>query len=284
MIGSARSGTTWLGDLLAAALRARVVFEPFHPVHVAGMAPFGLMPYRSPEDQDPAFLEFCRSVFSGALRGPWVDREANRILPSGRVVKCVRANLFTGWLGTWLPEVPVVVLVRHPASVVRSRMEAGWDASTDVDALLGNERLVRDHLADHVEWARSLSTEEERNALIWAIHHRVTFRQRDPGNGAEVAFYEDVVADPAAVLAGVLDRLGRRAPPLPERRLRRPSSTARRGRATGTSAAAPGPRGLGEAALGRVLSVVERLDLDWVYGSGARPTPAARERLGHARS
>ncbi len=284
MIGSARSGTTWLGDLLAACLRARIVFEPFHPVHVPGMARFGLMPYRSPDEEDAEFLDFCRAVFSGALRGPWVDREANRILPSSRVVKCVRANLFTGWLRTRLPEVPVVALVRHPASVVASRMAARWDAAMDVDALLGNERLVRQHLEEHVDWARSLSTEEERNALIWAIHHRVTFRQRDPAKGADIVFYEDLVADPAAVLAGLLERLGRPGIRIPGRRLRRPSSTARHGRGVAGSGATPAPGGMDAASLARVRSVVDRLELDWVYGAGSRPTAAARERLARSLS
>lgn len=280
VVGSARSGTTWLGDLLAAGLKARIVFEPFHPVHVPEAARFGLMPYRTPDDEDPRFLEFCRSVFSGELRGSWVDRQASRILPAGRVVKCVRANLFSAWLRARLSDLPVVVLVRHPTSVVRSRMEVGWDPSMDVEALLGNGRLVRHHLGDHYDWARSLRTEEERNALVWGIHHLVTFRQRHPLTGSEVVFYEDLLADPAAVLTGLYDRLGRPSARTPERRLRRPSSTARTPRAAEKGGAGGGISRLGAERAARVRAVVERLGLDWVYGSGSRPTETARERLG----
>jgi hypothetical protein len=35
--GTARSGTTWLGDILAGA-NGRILFEPFHPQKVAAMA------------------------------------------------------------------------------------------------------------------------------------------------------------------------------------------------------------------------------------------------------
>ena len=280
VVGSARSGTTWLGDLLAAGLKARIMFEPFHPVHVPEAARFGLMPYRRPDDEDPPFLEFCRSVFSGELRGPWVDRQASRILPAGRVVKCVRANLFSAWLKARLSDVPVVLLVRHPTSVVLSRMGVGWDPTMDVEALLGNERLVRDHLGDDFDWARSLRTEEERNALVWGIHHLVTFRQRHPLTGSEVVFYEDLLADPAAVLTDIYDRLGRPSARTPERRLRRPSSTARTPRAAEEGDIRRGIRGLGAERAARVRAVVERLGLDWVYGSGSGPTELARGRLG----
>jgi len=280
VVGSARSGTTWLGDLLAAGFKARIMFEPFHPVHVPEAARFGLMPYRRPDDEDPQFLEFCRSVFSGELRGPWVDRQASRILPAGRVVKCVRANLFAAWLKARLSDLQVVVLVRHPMAVVLSRMGVGWDPAMDVEALLGNERLVRDHLRADFEWARSLRTEEERNALVWGIHHLVTFRQRHPLAGSEVVFYEDLLADPAAVLTDLYDRLGRPSARTPERRLRRPSSTARTPRAAKEGDIRGVSRGLGAERAARVRAVVERLGLDWVYGSGSGPTELARGRLG----
>lgn len=280
VVGSARSGTTWLGDLLAAGLKARIVFEPFHPVHVPEAARFGLMPYRTPDDEDPQLLEFCRSVFSGELRGPWVDRQASRILPAGRVVKCVRANLFSAWLRARLSDVQVVVLVRHPASVVLSRMGVGWDPSMDVDALLGNERLIRHHLADDLDWARSLATEEERNALVWAIHHLVTFRQRDPLAGSRVVFYEDLLADPSAVLTDLYRSLGRPSARTHERRLRRPSSTALTPAVAVERRPGAGLRRLGQDRAARVRAVVDRLGLDWVYGSGSRPTELARERLG----
>lgn len=283
VLGTARSGTTWLGDLLAAGLRARIVFEPFHPGHVPEMAAFGLMPYRRPEDDDAPFLRFCHRVFSGALRGPWVDRQAERILPEGRVVKCVRANLFAAWLRRRMPVVPVVLLVRHPAAVVLSRIEAGWDHSEDVDGMLGDARLVGDHLAEHVDWARSLATEEERNALIWAIHYRVAFAQHDPADGAAIVFYEDLLADPAAVLETLYERLGRPRARVPERRLRRPSDTVRPGRAPPAATAAGATRAervLGAEGVARVRDVVDRLGLDWVYGPGAVPTAAARQRFG----
>ncbi len=282
VIGTARSGTTWLGDLLAAGLKARVVFEPFHPVHVPEAARFGLMPYRAPEDPDTELLEFCRLVFSGRLRNGWVDRQANRILPAGRVVKCVRANLIAAWLRHRLPEVPAALLVRHPAAVVLSRMEVGWDPALDLGALLADARLGRDHLAGHLDWARSLATEEERNALIWAIHYRVALRQRDPAAGVAVVFYEDLRADPDAGTRALFERLGRPGERVPGRYLRRPSSTARTHGVAGRAGAPDRwPHRLGGERLGRVRAVVERLGLDWLYGPGAGPTAVARARLGH---
>jgi hypothetical protein len=278
--GTARSGTTWLGGVLASGLRARVVFEPFHPVHVERAARFGLMPYRAPEDDDPALEAFCRAIFDGSLRGPWVDREASRLLPKGRVVKLVRANLLTGWLRRRFPEVPLILLVRHPAAVVLSRMEAGWGPDLDLDAMLSDERLVADHLAGLLDWARSLRTAEERHALVWAIHYGVALSQFEQGSGAIVVFYEDLVQDPERVLDEIHTRIGRHPVSMRPRALRRPSSTARvSGSAPGGASPHRWRRRLDEEQAGRILGVVERFDLDWLYGSGLAPAERARDRL-----
>lgn len=280
VVGTARSGTTWLGGILANGLGARIVFEPLHPVHVPRAAPFGLMPFRAPDDHDPELEAFCRDIFSGALRGWWVDRQASRLLPTGRVVKSVRANLMLAWLRRCFPQVPMVLLVRHPAAVVLSRMEAGWPPAMDVDAMLGDERLVAAHLADHVEWARTLRTPEARHALVWGIHYLVATAQYRPDDGTAVVFYEDLVSDPAGVLAEIHARIGRTPVDTSPRALRRPSPTAR---IRGSAGAGASPHRwlerLSREQAGQVREVVERLELDWIYGSDRAPRREARERL-----
>jgi hypothetical protein len=280
VVGTARSGTTWLGGLLANGLGARIVFEPLHPVHVPRAAKFGLMPFRAPQDDDPELEAFCRDVFSGALRGWWIDRQAARLLPTGRVVKSVRANLMLGWLRRRFPEVPTVLLVRHPAAVVLSRMEAGWPPAMDVDAMLADERLVAAHLADHIEWARTLRTTEARHALVWGIHYLVATAQHRPDDGTTVVFYEDLVNDPAGVLGGIYARIGRTPADASPRALRRPSPTARiRGSARVGASPHRWLERLSRAQTDQVREVVERLELDWVYGSDRAPRGEARKRL-----
>lgn len=271
LVGTARSGTTWLGDLLADRLHARMLFEPFHPDRVAGAAPFGSMPYRREEEDDPALEEFCRSVFAGTLGGAWVDREARWLRPRARVVKSVRTALLLPWLRRRFPEVPFVVLVRDPVAVVRSRLAAGWSPDPDFFSLLGDGGLVADTLGGDAAWARGLATPEERSALVWALHYRVATAHADSDPRTATVRYEHLASDPDEEVARVLEALGLE-PALPTRSSRRPSSTARKGRTPRQRAGARQGAPLEAALRGRVNEVVSRLGLAHLYGTGATAT------------
>ena len=57
--GSARSGTTWLADIIAQATSARIVFEPFHHEFVEDSRKFKAFPYRRVEVNDSELQNFC---------------------------------------------------------------------------------------------------------------------------------------------------------------------------------------------------------------------------------
>ncbi|MEN8375206.1 MAG: sulfotransferase [Gemmatimonadota bacterium] len=282
IFGSGRGGTTWLGSLIASGLGARIVFEPFHPSCVPRGSRFGLHPYRRPDEPDDELLDFCQRAFGGLINTTWVNRQPTVLRPDGRVVKCVRANLLVGWLREWLPEVPKVMIVRHPAAVVLSRMEAGWKSSMDFEALLADEHLVEDHLREQADWARALATDEERHAFAWAVHHLVPLA-RGLGDGIELVFYEDLVRTPDDELRRIFRGIGR-APSGSERnQVSTPSFTSH-----GDSAVVAGSdklhrweSRLGATQVRRILDVVERFQLDWLYGAGVLPSDSARRRLAY---
>jgi len=270
--GSARSGTTWVGDLLAEAARARVVFEPFHHELVPEFGPLGAFPYRRPADLDPELEAFCRRMLAGSLRGAWIDREVERLRTSRRVVKVVRGNLFLAWLARSFPQVPVVLVLRHPCAVVASRMALDWNPRPDLDALLAQTRLLEDHLTNFRELIAGATTEEARNAVVWCLHYLVPLRQYEPGAYTAV-FYESLCARPEIELPRLLSAVGGDLCELPASRTLVPSTTSRLGSAavTGDDRITSWQRSLDAGTIERILEVVRAFGLDSIYDESPMP-------------
>lgn len=272
--GTARSGTTWLGDLLAGS-RGRILFEPFHRDKVQKISNLPYIPYARPHEEDPQLLAFARQVFSGAVRHPWIDREAGPLRPRFRVVKDIRANLLLKWLRAHFPEVPQVLIVRHPCAVALSRRQLHWATDDDIASFLAQPALIEDHLAPYMEAMQRARTPLEKHAIIWCVSYLVPWRQFAPGE-LQVVFYEDLCRNPEHELERLAARLNWRFARCKPEAPHRPSSTAIATSAvlTGNSRVSHWQKALAAGEVAQVLDTVAAFGLDHLYGSS--PLPQAR--------
>lgn len=270
--GSGRSGTTWLADLLQRELHARILFEPFHSRKVDDYRGFHYFHYLRPDENEPDMESFCRKLFSGDIRHPWIDRQIEVIKPSARVVKAIRANLVLGWIKRRFPQVPLVLVMRHPCAVVLSRMELGWDTDGDLSPLLEQPNLVSDHLGDLMPVIERASEPEEKHALVWCIHNLVPLRQLDPSTYHRI-FYEDLLQRPEIEIPQLFAALGRPYGEEIFRRIARPSVTSSRDSAVihGGDALARWQTKLTRDQIARILDIVRAFGLDGLYDE--EPTP-----------
>lgn len=274
--GSARSGTTWLADLLNADNDHRYVFEPFRPDRIAAARPFGTRRYLPPEDADPARVAAAAAIMAGQVRGRWTDQFNRAVLPRRRLVKDVWANLILGWLRRHFPEAPLVLVLRHPCAVVSSQLALaswGWEVEPPgLPGLVGQGPLMRDHLEPHRDVLSAASTPFERHLATWCVENLVPLRQLGPGE-VHVVLYERLCWDPASEIRGLLAHLGRDDDDRVLARLARPSVSSR-----GHSAVVSGG-GLVDAWVPRVrpldveraVGMLRRLGLDRVYGEDPMP-------------
>ena len=107
--GTARSGTTWLADIIASQVSSRMMFEPFHSGEVRSFGGFPRFPYRRPTVPDALLTGYARAVLDGTIRDPWLDRHIERLFPTHRLIKEIRGNLFLAWLKNWFPKLPPAV-------------------------------------------------------------------------------------------------------------------------------------------------------------------------------
>jgi len=221
--GSARSGTTWLADLLNHDNGWRTMYEPFNKTFVREALPFRRRQYLRPECADPQYLDGARQIFSGALRNVWVDRMNGRFLYHKRIIKEVGLNLLLGWISRRFSEMPIVLIVRHPCAVALSRVHAGFGDPTQ--EWLAQPELLDDHLAPYVDLIRSDMSPFERHVLNWCVENYVPLRQFRAGEVC-IVLYERLCVDPAVVLGEIATFL-RRPMPVSSARISRPSMQAR---------------------------------------------------------
>jgi hypothetical protein len=157
LLGSGRSGTTWLLDSLAEANGLRTIFEPLHPTAVPGAVSHANAFQRPGEENEHLrnhlqkyLYERCASIWcdcrfiSESLHPQWkylwspkdgyfflvlYMRLFSRAFKSfslrnnRRIIKFIRANLLLGWMREQFPEAKIIYLLRHPCAVIASKMK-----------------------------------------------------------------------------------------------------------------------------------------------------------------
>jgi hypothetical protein len=272
--GTARSGTTWLGDILSRQLHGRVMFEPFHPGKIEQYRPYSYFQYMRPNEPDEVLRSYVQRVFSGAIRHPWIDREIDCLFPRCRVIKEVRANLFLAWIRRTAPDTPMLLIVRHPCAVALSRMQLNWATDDDIAPLLDQPKLVEDFVGNRMEVIRSATTVAAKHAVIWSVHHLVPLQQFEP-HELTVVFYENLCLRPDREIPRIFRAIGRDFDRTAFRAADRPSATSRRTSAvvTGTDRVAGWTSALSTREVEEVLAVVDAFGLGHLYGPS--PTPLA---------
>jgi len=224
--GTARSGTTWLGDLIASQIPCRIMFEPFNPDLVPEYRGFRYFQYMRPATENPEFRAFAHKVFTGEISNRWIDRQNERIHSEYRLIKEIRINLALKWLHDNFPEIPIILLMRHPCAVVSSRMELGWATDRDIEPFLSQPNLIEDHLGPYLNLIKSAETTEEKHAIIWSVSNLVPLRQFKLGE-IKTVYYEDLCNQPQAEMTSIFDSIGQKPVDSVFDKIDRPSQTTR---------------------------------------------------------
>jgi hypothetical protein len=197
IVGSGRSGTTWISNLVNFKNEYRDVFEPFHVRHVPLVHHLAYNVYLRPNVLHPEVYSTARLILTGAFQNAWTNRNNRRLIANQRLVKDIRIHHFLKWLTVQFPHMPVVYILRHPLAVIDSRQALQWPARLEM--YLERPELVQDYLApfvEHIERALSFSEQSlERNVFFWCVENYVPLRQFRAGE-MHVAFYENFVTEP----------------------------------------------------------------------------------------
>lgn len=204
--GTGRSGTTWLARILEKCLHYRIIFEPFYPQKVAEFSQFKHKKYLRPSDDYPEFRSVVERILTGRVRNAWMDQINRSFIPKGRIVKTIRANFFLKWIRNNFPEVPIIYILRHPCAVVYSWEKLGWGA-VDLDSLITQELLVKDHLGPYLSAFKKADTTIKRNACLWCVEQLVPLKTMVYTDWL-VTTYEDLCQGAENEIEKVLNYIG----------------------------------------------------------------------------
>jgi hypothetical protein len=216
VLGTGRSGTTLLQEIVAASEATYPIFEPMSPYEdprVAALGALGGFVVRSPEQDDPRLRALLDEILRGRHLTRWSTRlQGTRGLAGARrfVMKEVKLTRAVGWFTRAFPDNRVVVIVRHPCAVVPSMLHASgrwreWSPARVREMLGGgHEELAAELVDDNASPAVRLSA-------FWAAETSDVLSQTNPST-ALVSTYEELLSEPTKTLTKVFDHLDVPAP------------------------------------------------------------------------
>lgn len=228
--GGERTGSTWVAELINYNNEYRFLYEPFfiqppgYP-DIYKTLPDNRIQYIRPDFIDSSYLAHAEFILSGRFKHPHVDMYTPRLRCDKRLIKEVKANGWVKWLKNNFPDLPILVLLRHPVPTARSRYQGYFNSTVErrqeIDAaysqlrceryltlVFGQKDLVEDHLEPLRAGLEAAQTVMEQRVAVWCIENYVPLRQFAAGEIC-LTFYENYCVAPEDEIRRVDAFLGR---------------------------------------------------------------------------
>ncbi len=193
LVGSTRSGTTFLMESLNSENEYRIIFEPFNPSYTQEWSAFSARHYVNPNNISEEEKDSVRKILSGKIRNKWVDQYNRKIRSGKRIIKSVRANLMLDYFENEYPELKIIYLYRNPFDLVASRMNLNFDPN-DVHLVLEYDAFVAQYYSD-VDMAKLNKLfvfPEACHAALWCLENRYLLASLDKRR-IHATSYEEVI-------------------------------------------------------------------------------------------
>ena len=191
--GTARSGTTFISDLINYKNEYRLIFEPFNPQKVKICNNFKIKQYIRPNCKDTKYFEPTKLILSGRIRNYWIDHQNKLFVSDKRIVKDIRTNLMLKWISNNFSNMPIILIIRHPCAVAHSKIKMGWKAH--LEQILYQQNLINDYLSEYLDGIKSIKSNFEQHILIWCIENCIPLKQFKKDE-IFIVFYEELCLNP----------------------------------------------------------------------------------------
>lgn len=210
LLGDARSGTTWVADMINFDKSLREMFEPFHPLEVSEMAFLKHNQYYRKGELDESMLSITQDIVSGKFTHNRVDGANQEISYRGILIKDIYANLLSYSVCSHFSNIKPILLIRNPFSVALSKSnKKGGLWPNDPKEFLQQSRLVDDYLYPFEDIINKTSAADNyilNQILIWAVLNYVPIKQFNERD-IHVCFYESIYLKPNEEIMGIRDYL-----------------------------------------------------------------------------
>ena len=147
--GSARSGTSWLSEVIARQFRYRMLFEPEHEFNTK----YGKLlcdRWIKNKVEAPQAHQYLKRVFRNRVDSDWIGQVSNRkykmhlwpFLPKKYIIKFVRANLSAKYINETF-KIPVIHIIRNPYDVLASQQRVKFPWLYNLEYFKNQKELVQ---------------------------------------------------------------------------------------------------------------------------------------------
>ncbi|MGC1472575.1 MAG: sulfotransferase domain-containing protein [Psychroserpens sp.] len=205
IVGTARSGTSWLSETMAQTRRYRMLFEPEQETRTKLGYLLCDQWLTKPSDSKAAH-NYLKQVFANRVDCDWIAQNSNRnykmhlwpLLPKKFIIKFVRCNLSAHYMNTAFG-IPVVHVIRNPYEVLASQSRVNFPWLVDLSYFKSQKELVafiqKEFNLDII--ISSNYTDLQLKTLRWCIENIIPLHVLEvkPSKNYRVVKYEDLVAD-----------------------------------------------------------------------------------------
>ena len=226
--GAHRSGTTWVGKMLAADPHVAYISEPLNVWHRPGVMRAATTQWYTYicKDNEAQYLSALRETLAfqyhpflefKSLRSvkdllrmfrDWWTFSRGRVFSQDPLIKDPVAVFSSEWFADTL-DCQVVIVVRHPAAVASSLMRLGWNF--DFSDLLNQPLLMRDWLDDFREDMEIMINSEadviSQSSLLWRMVYQVSADLKKRFPEYLIVRHEDISLDPLGEFNQLFDAL-----------------------------------------------------------------------------
>ena len=241
ILGTPRSGTTWLMEILNTIPEYTYLFEPINPVYSTEAFDVGFTSrtYRLYDDEWPAGENFLKDIFSGHKFGFLSSYKIKpevimrRILGKKLIVKFIRLNRLLPWIAKRFQLRGIFFIIRHPCAVVASQLKTevfGYHPKSPpykgifppIEYVLDEATKIEGLNPDLLNKLKKIKTKEEILALAWCLDNYVHLSFPKPYPWTTI-FYEKLILDGRKELTRIFKEIDEKVPRSAIRLLREPS-------------------------------------------------------------
>lgn len=204
IVGSARSGTSWLAETIAKQHRYRLLFEPDHEFQTSKGVLICDKWIQGSEDA-PEAHNYLKKVFANRIDSDWIAQNSNRKwkrhlwpgIPKKFVIKFVRTNLMAKHMEQEFG-IPVVHILRNPYHTIASQHRVKFPWLYDLSHFEKQEKLVAFVAATfHFDMKQMGSFSAiEKLAVRWCLENVIPIEiLKVEGEHYKVVKHEDLRAD-----------------------------------------------------------------------------------------
>ncbi len=201
--GSARSGTSWLSEIIGLQYRYRLLFEPEHE-HQTQEGYLICDKLITAENVERDQKKYFVNIFKNQVDNDWIAQLSNRkfkrhlwpVIPKKYVIKFVRCNMSAHYIAQQY-SIPIVYVIRNPYDVIASQQRVKFPWLYNLNRFK-NQDLLCNMLMEHYNFdlrnQKELS-DIEKLSIRWCIENSIPFLLNKNDSKYTVYKYEDIKND-----------------------------------------------------------------------------------------